>query len=92
MVVDGETGFLVDEPADWARAIEVLARRPALRKAMGAAGRRRARQYFDTSRWAPQFAWFVHQAWCRVEGRPSAATPPGFVPTIDLCTLAATGV
>jgi glycosyltransferase involved in cell wall biosynthesis len=48
-VVDGETGLLVPpgDPTSLARAIRALADDPALRRAFGAAGRRRAERLFD---------------------------------------------
>ena len=54
-VVDGETGFLVDERdvSAMAERLERLARDPALRRAMGAAGRRRAESRFS---WAAERA------------------------------------
>jgi glycosyltransferase involved in cell wall biosynthesis len=52
IVVEGETGFLVDrrQPAEAAQRILELLRDPALRARMGEAGRRRALQLFDLER------------------------------------------
>ena len=54
-IVDGETGFLVDadDPADIARRLLELLRDPALRRTMGAAGKRRA---FEPTDWSPALA------------------------------------
>jgi len=41
IVVDGETGYLVDDPAQWAQRIAELAADAALRRNMGEAGRAR---------------------------------------------------
>src|SRR4029077_10770850 len=41
MIRHGENGYLAESPAEWARAVLELARSPALRRRMGAAGRRR---------------------------------------------------
>ena len=40
MVRHGETGFLASGEADWVEAIRTLAGDPALRREMGAAGRK----------------------------------------------------
>ena len=52
MVVDGETGFLIDvgAPESLADRIERLVREPALREAMGRAGRARAEALFAPER------------------------------------------
>lgn len=47
LVRDGENGFLVRTPAEWARAVGRLAHDPKLRRRMGAAGRHRVEQEFD---------------------------------------------
>jgi glycosyltransferase involved in cell wall biosynthesis len=58
LVSDGETGFLVP-PGDGvalARAVEVLARDPALRRRMGVAGRRRVEAEFTRERMLERLA------------------------------------
>jgi glycosyltransferase involved in cell wall biosynthesis len=52
VVIDGVTGFLCRTPADWLRALQLLARSPARRATMAAAGREHARS-FGQSSWAP---------------------------------------
>jgi glycosyltransferase involved in cell wall biosynthesis len=47
MVEHGKSGFLVKSPADWCQAIGRLANDPALRRAMGAEGRRRLERDFS---------------------------------------------
>lgn len=49
VVVDGETGFIVegDDPAAWLAAVRTLAESAELRKRMGEAGRLRAEREFD---------------------------------------------
>lgn len=53
IVVDGETGLLIDsgQPGQLASAIEKLAAQPALRATMGTAGRDRARADFSDARY-----------------------------------------
>ena len=50
LVHDGVNGILASTPDEWLRAVERLARDAALRRAMGAAGRRRVEDEFDVSR------------------------------------------
>jgi glycosyltransferase involved in cell wall biosynthesis len=47
MIRHGENGFLADTPAEWAEAVRELARQPALRRRMGAAGRRRVERDYS---------------------------------------------
>jgi glycosyltransferase involved in cell wall biosynthesis len=55
IVVEGETGILVDEdPADLAAAIEALLADPVRARAMGEAGRRRVVERFDARATTPQ--------------------------------------
>ncbi|MDH2414647.1 glycosyltransferase [Nocardioides sp. CER19] len=54
-VVDGETGFLCRNRADWERAIRTLARDEPLRRAMGERARDVARSLV-TRDWAPRWA------------------------------------
>ena len=53
IVVDGETGLLIDpgQPGQLASAIEKLAAQPALRATMGTAGRDRALADFSDARY-----------------------------------------
>jgi glycosyltransferase involved in cell wall biosynthesis len=50
LVRHGETGFLVETPAEWQEAVAWLARDPDLRRQMGAAGRRRVEADYDLTR------------------------------------------
>ncbi|MBN2022448.1 MAG: glycosyltransferase family 4 protein [Pirellulales bacterium] len=59
MVVHGETGFLASSPREWAEAIGRLADDPALRRRMGAAGRRQVEEHFNATTWAERFAGLV---------------------------------
>lgn len=59
MVRDGESGFLVRTPAEWAAAVRRLADDPPLRRALGLAGRRRVEQHYSVDQWGPQFASIV---------------------------------
>jgi len=45
--VDGETGLFAETPRQWQSAIERLLGDPDLRRRMGEAGRRRAREHYD---------------------------------------------
>lgn len=55
LVQHGETGFLVETPAQWSAAIGRLAADPALRRRFGAAGRRRVSEQFHVQQGAA--AW-----------------------------------
>lgn len=62
IVLDGKTGFLPREPADWPAAIEQLAIDAALRARMGAAARRRVQEMYSLERAADQWAELLSQA------------------------------
>ncbi len=49
LVAPGETGFLAETPREWADAVRRLARDPALRQAMGQAGRERVEMEFSVA-------------------------------------------
>ena len=66
MVVDGHTGFLASTPAEWGAAIVRLARDPALRRRLGANGRRLVSERYGVARWAPEFVSAM-QSLCRYE-------------------------
>ncbi len=59
MVIDGETGVLASTPRQWAEAIARLAGDAALRRAMGAAGRRMVEQHYSVAHWGPRFAALI---------------------------------
>lgn len=59
MVIDGQTGYLVETPAQWTAAVRRLAADPSLRADLGEAGRRHVEKQFSVSRWAPEFAALV---------------------------------
>lgn len=67
MVRDGENGFLVQTDAEWTAAIGRLAADPALRRAMGRAGRRIVEREYNADAWAAEFAESVQ---CVADGRP----------------------
>lgn len=60
IVAPGETGFLPEDPAEWADAVAVLAGDPAKRQAMGTAARKRVEEHFSITRaidvWAEMLA------------------------------------
>lgn len=56
IVRHGETGFLASSPAEWREAILRLAADPALRRRMGAAGRRRVEANYSLAHWGPRLA------------------------------------
>jgi glycosyltransferase involved in cell wall biosynthesis len=47
VVIDGETGFLVEPGGDWAPALRTLLTDPKLRQRMGAAGRKHVVENFS---------------------------------------------
>jgi glycosyltransferase involved in cell wall biosynthesis len=49
LVRPGETGFLAQTPAEWVEAVRLLAGDPALRRRLGAAGRRRVEAEFSVA-------------------------------------------
>jgi glycosyltransferase involved in cell wall biosynthesis len=65
LVRHGETGFLATTPGEWAEAVRALAADPALRRRMGAAGRRRAEAEFSVAAGAAK--------WLELLGRLAAA-------------------
>jgi len=56
MVIDGRTGLLASTPGQWAEAVARLAADPALRRRMGAEGRRLVEERFSVEAWGPHFA------------------------------------
>lgn len=54
MILPGQTGSLTDASLNWAEAIERLAHDPAIREAMGVAGRRRLESEFAVGVWGPR--------------------------------------
>ena len=62
LVVDGETGFLADDPASWQRAVSALAGSPDLRRRMGQAGRARVEREFSVAGWGPRVAAIIEAA------------------------------
>jgi glycosyltransferase involved in cell wall biosynthesis len=59
MVIDGQTGYLVETRAQWTAAVRRLSADPSLRADLGEAGRRLVEKQFSVSRWAPEFAALV---------------------------------
>jgi glycosyltransferase involved in cell wall biosynthesis len=59
LVVHGRTGFLASTPTEWAEAIAELAGDPALRRRMGAEGRRIVETHYSVDRWAARFAGLI---------------------------------
>jgi glycosyltransferase involved in cell wall biosynthesis len=62
MIVDGQTGFLVTEPGEWAERISALARAPELRRRMGRQARERVCAGWGVDRWAPRFVSLLREA------------------------------
>jgi glycosyltransferase involved in cell wall biosynthesis len=61
MVIHGETGFLATTAAEWAEAIERLARDPALRRRLGAAGRRLVQERYSVAAWGQPLAELIER-------------------------------
>lgn len=59
MIVDGENGFLVTSPREWADRVELLAQRPELRREMGRKARRTVEERYSVANWSVQFARLV---------------------------------
>lgn len=62
VVVDGETGFCVDDGVGWAEAIERLADDPELREGLGAQGRVRVVERYSLRVQAPRLAGVLERA------------------------------
>jgi glycosyltransferase involved in cell wall biosynthesis len=60
LVIHGETGYLASTPDEWAEAIARLAANPALRRQMGAAGRKIVEERYSIEAWSPRFAELIH--------------------------------
>ncbi len=73
LVVDGETGLLVSTPEEWAAAIVRLAADPALRRRMGAQGRRRVEEHYSVACWGPRVAAMIGQTAAQLPRKVRAA-------------------
>ena len=62
IVVDGQTGFLAETPAEWQAALERLAVSPALRARLGAAGRERLAAHYSVQAVLPRLVDIVGRA------------------------------
>lgn len=79
VVVDQETGLLVDErPRSLATAIATLAANPAQRQAMGDAGRWRVKRHFTIERMVNDYAAAYHVP--RTDVTPNATAAPDTLP------------
>ena len=61
IVTHGENGFLATTEAEWRAALDQLAADPALRRSMGAAGRRKVEQGYSLQIWGPRLAEMIRQ-------------------------------
>jgi len=61
LIHDGETGFLVQTPAELARAVQRLAADPALRQRLGDAGRDWVRRCYSVSAWTEPLLEMLEQ-------------------------------
>lgn len=61
LIRDGETGFLVREPADWEAALERLIGDAALRERVAAAARTEVEQRYSLERLGPQFVTVLQE-------------------------------
>lgn len=55
MILDGQTGFLVSSPEEWAAAVSRLASDPRLRRRMGQAARHRVEEIYSVGGWQESF-------------------------------------
>jgi glycosyltransferase involved in cell wall biosynthesis len=77
LVVDGETGFLVDQkrPDQIVEKMDLLMKNPGLAKAMGQNGLQRIKKHFDISRMTERYIE-VYNKYGRWSGRPVKETQP----------------
>ncbi len=61
IVEHGVNGFLASSDAEWQEALDRLLTDPALRRAMGTAGRRKVEQRYSLQVWTPRLADMLHQ-------------------------------
>lgn len=59
LVINGQNGFLVETPRQFAAAVKRLADDPDLRTRLGAAGRRQVEDDYSIDRWGPEFADWI---------------------------------
>lgn len=72
MIVEGQTGFLADTPAEWSAAVARLAADPGLRRAMGTAARRRVEEHYSVACWSGRVANLLAET-ARSHARRSAS-------------------
>jgi hypothetical protein len=53
-------GFVAESADDWSRAVKQLAGDAALRREMGAAGRRFVHEFYSTTIWAPELVGMLN--------------------------------
>ena len=61
IVEDGVNGFLAENDDEWRTAIEKLLDDPALRRQMGAAGRRKVEEQYSLQVWGPRVAQMLRR-------------------------------
>jgi glycosyltransferase involved in cell wall biosynthesis len=80
IVVPGETGFLAANDGDWVSSLLWLAREPALRQRMGAAGRRRVEEHYSLEVRGPELIELLHSVGVPSSELPAPATTPDGAP------------
>ena len=76
MVVHGKTGYLASTPDEWAESVARLAENPALRREMGAAGRRLVEERYSVGRMGAAVCGDGPRVWLEIRACPKICRQP----------------